>query len=263
MASGGKVSKSRKKTLYVRGQNEPFELSRSKVDLFLQCPKCFYIDRSEKYRISRPDGPMSYIPTAIDLLLKKDFNIYREKQSVHPYCENNGVNLTPFAHPDIELWQNNKKGIRYHDKDTNLILYGAIDDCWIDKETETLFVVDYKSTTASYDPKTLEIKKVNLDEKSAPYKYWYKKQVEFYQWLSQKNNFNVSNKAYFLFCIALYKNVPSFDQKLDFKIDIISYDGDNSWVNNTITSIKKVLEGEDIPDSNPNCKFCNYRNNKI
>ena len=51
-----------------------------------------------------------------------------------------------------------------------------------------------------------------------------------------------------------------FDQKLDFKIDIISYDGDNSWINNTITSIKKVLEGEDIPDSNPNCKFCNYRN---
>ena len=42
MANGGKASKSQK-TLYVRGQNEPFELSRSKVDLFLQCPKCFYL----------------------------------------------------------------------------------------------------------------------------------------------------------------------------------------------------------------------------
>ena len=56
MTNGGKVSKSRKKTLFIKGQNEPFELSRSKVDLFLQCPRCFYLDRSEKHRISRPSG---------------------------------------------------------------------------------------------------------------------------------------------------------------------------------------------------------------
>ena len=64
-----------KKTLYKPGQNEPFELSRSKVDLFLQCAKCFYLDRSENHRIARPGGPMSYIPTAIDLLLKKELYV--------------------------------------------------------------------------------------------------------------------------------------------------------------------------------------------
>ena len=67
-----------KKKLYIAGQNEPFELSRSKVDLFLQCPKCFYLDRSENHRIARPGGPMSYIPTAIDLLLKKEFVIQKK-----------------------------------------------------------------------------------------------------------------------------------------------------------------------------------------
>ena len=194
-----------KKTLYVRGQNEPFELSRSKVDLFLQCPKCFYLDRSENYRIARPGGPI-YLHTNgyWSLLLKKEFDIHRQNETVHPYCEDHSLSLIPFKHNDIEEWQNNRKGIRYHHKDTNLIIYGAIDDCWRDNNN-VLHIVDYKSTTASYDPKTLEIKAVNLDEKGAPHKYWYKKQVEIYQWLFSKNDFDVSNTAYFVFASALIK----------------------------------------------------------
>ena len=247
-----------KKKLYIAGQNEPFELSRSKVDLFLQCPKCFYLDRSENHRIARPGGPMSYIPTAIDLLLKKEFDIHRQNETVHPYCEDHSLSLIPFKHNDIEEWQNNRKGIRYHHKDTNLVIYGAIDDCWRDNNN-VLHIVDYKSTTASYDPKTLEIKAVNLDEKGAPHKYWYKKQVEIYQWLFSKNNFEVSNTAYFVFASALYKNVEAFDKKLDFKIDIISYDGDHSWMENTIVNIKKTLDSNDIPEGNKNCIHCKYR----
>ena len=191
-----------KKKLYIAGQNEPFELSRSKVDLFLQCPKCFYLDRSENHRIARPGGPMSYIPTAIDLLLKKEFDIHRQNETVHPYCEDHSLSLIPFKHNDIEEWQNNRKGIRYHHKDTNLIIYGAIDDCWRDNNN-VLHIVDYKSTTASYDPKTLEIKAVNLDEKGAPHKYWYKKQVEIYQWLFSKNDLPLSKPSLKLSLLVL------------------------------------------------------------
>ena len=85
-----------KKTLYIPGQNEPFELSRSKVDLFLQCPKCFYIDRSEKHRIKRPSGPMSYIPTAIDLLLKEEFDELRAKGEPHPIFKEYNLNFVPY-----------------------------------------------------------------------------------------------------------------------------------------------------------------------
>ena len=247
-----------KKKLYIPGQNEPFELSRSKVELFIQCPRCFYLDRSEKYRISRPDGPMSYIPTAIDNLLKQDFNKYRKLKQIHPYCKDHNLDLIPYENENIELWQNNRKGIRYHHTDTNLILYGAIDDCWYNTETKEIHVADYKTTTASYDPKTLEIKEVNLDEKKAPHKFWYKKQVEFYSWLFEKNNFIVSSTAFFLFCSALYKNLSSFDNKLDFKIDIISYKMNNSWINSIIMEIKNTLECSEVPAQNPNCKFCNY-----
>jgi len=209
-----------KKILYKSGQNETFELSRSKVDLFLQCPRCFYIDRSEKYRIARPSGPMSYIPTALDKLLKNEFDKYRKTQTIHPYCKEHGIDLIPYKHDEIEDWQNNRKGIKYHDTDTNFLLYGAIDDCWTDNNGK-IFIADYKSTTVSYDKKTNEPLDASLDEKGAPHKYWYKKQVEFYQWLFNKNGFDVSTTAYFVFCSAYYKNIENFNEELKFKIDIL------------------------------------------
>jgi len=44
-----------------------------------------------------------------------------------------------------------------------------------------------------------------------------------------------------------------------FKIDIISYDGDNSWMEDTIIKIKNTLESSDIPEGNKNCIHCKYR----
>ena len=78
----------RKKKLYTPLQNETFELSRSKIQLFMECPRCFYLDRTEKYRKSRPSGPMSYIPTAIDTLLKNDFDKYLSR-TIEWYKKNN------------------------------------------------------------------------------------------------------------------------------------------------------------------------------
>ena len=35
-----------KKKLYLKGDTEPFKLSRSKIDLFLECARCFYVDNT-------------------------------------------------------------------------------------------------------------------------------------------------------------------------------------------------------------------------
>lgn len=246
-----------KKTLYIPQQNSPFELSRSKIQLFMECPRCFYLDRSENFRKNRPGGPMSYIPTAIDNLLKNEFDKFRIIQKPHPYFEKNKLNLIPYQHENIDEWRNNRKGIRYHHPETNFIIYGSIDDCWLNLDDKKLHIADYKSTTASYD-KDGNIKDANLDEKGAPHKYWYKKQVEIYSWLFKKKEFDISEKAYFLFCNALYKGNVNFNDQLNFKIDIVSYDIDDSWVDNTIFAIKKTLEKAEPPEINQNCNYCNY-----
>ena len=94
------------KKLYISNQNEPFELSRSKVDLFLKCPRCFYLDRSEAYRIARPSDPMSKLPDAVDRVLKNEFDGYRAKQESHPYMKDHKIDAVPFQHESIlaEWW---------------------------------------------------------------------------------------------------------------------------------------------------------------
>ena len=99
-----------------------------------------------------------------------------------------------------------------------------------------------------------------MNEKGAPYKYWYKKQIEIYSWIFKKNGFDLSNTAYFLFCSALYKSVGSFNNKLEFKINIVSYELDDTWVDKTLVNLKKVLDADKLPDKSLNCDYCNYSN---
>jgi len=42
----------RRRNLYDPKSKEPFVISRSKIDLFLECPRCFYLDR--KLGLGRP-----------------------------------------------------------------------------------------------------------------------------------------------------------------------------------------------------------------
>ena len=56
----------------------------------------------------------------------------------------------------MEAWRTNSKGISIRFKDTNLILYGSVDDIWQNTETKELIIVDYKSQgqADSVDPNT-------------------------------------------------------------------------------------------------------------
>jgi hypothetical protein len=49
-----------------------WKLSRSKIDLFLECPRCFYLDN--KLGLKRPPGYPFALNSAVDLLLKKEFD---------------------------------------------------------------------------------------------------------------------------------------------------------------------------------------------
>ncbi len=51
------------------GQNK-FKLSRSKIDLFLECPRCFYL--GNRLGVSRPPGFPFTLNSAVDALLKKE-----------------------------------------------------------------------------------------------------------------------------------------------------------------------------------------------
>ena len=246
----------RKKNLFNAECTEPFKLSRSKVDNFLKCPRCFYLDR--KLGVSQPSGAPFTLNITVDALLKREFDGYREKGEVHPFIEEKGISGVPFSHPEIENWRNNRVGIQYLHPATNFFLYGAIDDVWKLPSGE-LVIVDYKAKATTGEI-TLEPKKKRNGDmvKTDRYLISYKNQIEFYQWLFRMNGFEVSNTGYFVFANA-QKDRDSFDDRLDFEKVLIPYEGDDSWVEPTLLSISECLKSDLMPESGYECDYCKYR----
>jgi hypothetical protein len=79
---------------YNSQSQEPFKLSRTKIENFIKCPRCFYMDR--KLGIAQPPGFPFTLNSAVDCLLKKEFDIYRSKQTMHPLMEHYGLKAVPF-----------------------------------------------------------------------------------------------------------------------------------------------------------------------
>ena len=234
----------RSRNLYNPGDDKPFKLSRSKVDNFISCKRCFYLDR--RLGVSHPEGLPFNINSAVDGLLKNEFDMYRSKGEPHPYMESVDRNLLPFQHEKLDEWRENFKGVQYYHESTNLLFTGAIDDLWIDLDTNEVVVVDYKATAKNSE--------VTLD---ADWQQSYKRQMDFYQWLLRMNGLKVSNIGYFVYCNG-DKQMPVFDNKVHFKVSILEYFGNDSWIEQTIKDIKNILEGSSIPELTPSCKYCVY-----
>ncbi|MEK7124432.1 MAG: PD-(D/E)XK nuclease family protein [Patescibacteria group bacterium] len=239
----------RRSNLYNLDSKFPFNLSRSKIALFLECPQCFWLDR--KLGISRPDMPGWSLNSAVDILLKNEFDLLREQKKPHWLMKEYGIDAIPFHHPALHIWRddnNNKTGASFLHSRTNLNVLGIIDDIWQNIKTKELHIVDYKSTSTDYP--------ISLDSK---YKEGYKRQMEIYQWIFRQMGHNVSKTGYFLFANA-DRNRPGFHGKLEFKISIIPYEGDDSWIEKKLFEIKNVLDSAEIPESGKDCQHCAYRN---
>ncbi|MDP2629940.1 MAG: PD-(D/E)XK nuclease family protein [Candidatus Uhrbacteria bacterium] len=226
---------------------EPHKVSRSKIDMFLECPRCFYLD--QRLGVKRPSMPAFSLNSAVDALLKNEFDILRGKKQSHALMEKFGVDALPYQHPDLPKWRgevNRFSGALVLDESSNLFVDGLIDDVWVNKKGE-LMLVDYKSTSTT--------KAISLDDE---YKQGYKIQMEIYQWIFRKLGFNVSKTGYFVFANA-GKDRESFDGRLEFEMSIVSYDGDDSWVAKTLLAIRKCLADDKIPEAGTDCEHCAYR----
>ncbi len=233
----------RTSNLFDPKSKESFKISRSKIDLFLQCPQCFYLDR--RLGTGRPPGFPFNLNRAVDTLLKKEFDAHRVAKSRHPLMEEYGIDAVPFQHEKINEWRDTRKGVQYFHEPTNLLIMGAVDDVWINPQEE-LIVVDYKATSKNGE--------VSID---ADWQIVYKRQMEIYQWLLRKNGFKVSKTGYFVYCNGRTDR-RAFDKKIEFDIKIIPYKGDDSWIEKTLFDIKECLMSNQIPNSGQDCDYCKY-----
>lgn len=235
----------RSRNIYDPNSTKPFKISRSKLDLFIKCPRCFYLDR--RLGVGQPPGYPFNLNSAVDALLKKEFDYYRQLQEPHPLLIENEIDAIPFQHPHIETWRDSlHHGIQYAIPDTNIILTGGVDDIWINSKSNKLIIVDYKATSKS-EP-------VSLD---APWQIGYKRQAEIYQWLFKMNGFDVMDTAYFVYCNGKTNN-DRFDSKLLFEISVLPYVGNTEWVEQTALQAFQCLCADTLPMHAAECDFCRY-----
>lgn len=231
-----------RKNIFDPHSSEPYPLSRSKLELFLECPRCFYLDR--RHGIGRPDGYTMSLNLAVDALMKKEFDYYRTNNEAHPIMKLYGVDAIPFRHPELSTWRDTPQGIRSLHSATNFDVYGLVDDVWVHPDG-SLAIVDYKATSTAAT--------ITLDDR-----HGYKRQLEMYQWLFRRNGFNVSNTAYFVF-VNGSRDKQMFDRVLEFTMQILPHEGSDTWIEDALVAAKECLMGDIPPPSVTDCEWCGYR----
>ena len=235
--------------IYKKTNKQPFRVSRSKIELFKQCPRCFWLE--VKKGIKRPDGPPFNINKTIDELFKKEFDHYRKKQEPHPIQVEYQIDALPYAHDQLDEWRETFVGVQYHHAATNLLVFGGVDDVWHNSKGE-LIVVDYKATSKD--------REVNID---SAWQLAYKRQMEVYQWLLRQNGFKVSRTGYFVYTNGRIDR-DGFHDHLEFRTKLIAYEGDDTWVESTLFDMKHCMDGAEMPAvgvaamGGP-CNFCRDR----
>lgn len=196
--------------------------------------------------VTRPSMPGFSLNSAVDHLLKKEFDVLRTMGKPHEIMKQYGVDAVPFVHKDLDVWRENFVGMQVHHKKTNLIVFGAVDDVWVNPAGE-LIIVDYKSTSTE--------KEISLEDQ---WKVGYKKQLETYQWLFRMAGFAVSDTSYIVYANAA-KTPVQFDGKLEFALTLHAHKGDVSWVEPILAAMKACLDGDSLPEPGKDCEYCAYR----
>jgi CRISPR/Cas system-associated exonuclease Cas4 (RecB family) len=236
---------------YEPNQKTPFKLSRSKIELFMQCPRCFWLD--VRYKIKRPSSPPFNINKAIDELFKKEFDVYREKGEPHPLMVQFKVKAVPYLHKDLDKWRENFVGVVHLHEPTNLHIFGAVDDVWVD-ESGKLIVVDYKATAKD--------KPVTALGAEGGWQDMYRRQMEIYQWLLKSNGFEVNDTGYFVYATGTWDR-EAFNNIVEFETHVIAHNGTTDWVEETIHDMKKVMDSDKMPPVGTaamggECEHCAY-----
>lgn len=159
------------------------KLSPSTINLMLECPRCFWLEKHKVWK--RPVGVFPSLPGGMDMVLKKHFDKFMERGELPPEIREYGIGNGYKLFNDksrLDIWRNNRKGIQYKDKTSDILLVGAVDN--ILSKGKKLIVLDYKTRGYPLKDDTHE---------------HYQAQMDIYNFLLRKNGYNTENYAYLLF----------------------------------------------------------------
>ena len=210
-------------------------LSPSSISLFLDCPRCFWLQMNKKKR--RPGGPFPSLPSGMDKILKVHFDKHREKDETPEELEGKFKGRLYNDLEKLRIWQNNFKGLTYTDKKSGIILRGALDDLFVTAD-KTYAPLDFK--TRGYPLKT------DTHEH-------YQHQMDIYSFLLGKNGLKPAGFAILLFYhpLKVNKNHNVVFQVDDIKVKTSVKNGERLFLDAI-----KCLRGREPKKGD--CLWCNW-----
>jgi hypothetical protein len=213
------------------------KLSRSKIELFLKCPRCFWQEVNKGTK--RPPPAPYTINSAVDDLLKREFDACRKSKTAHYLISRCKLDAAPYNSDQLGSWRDNFTGIQFKYAPADFLVCGALDDVWINPKGE-LIVVDFKATGA---------KEYKIYEE-------YRRQIEIYQWLLLMNKYKVCRTGYLLFA-KVNKENGFKEGRLSFDLSLEPVEGSLSWIEGSLLDARKVLDGA-IPLAKLDCPYCQF-----
>lgn len=211
------------------------QLSPNSLNLYLECPHCFWLEK--RMGIRRPPPYPYALNSAVDTLLKEEFDSFRERNEAHPLLIDNNIGAKLFSNQNLlNQWRSNFAGVRYYDKELDATLFGAVDDV-LQFPDGKVAVLDYKSTGSSV---------ANVYDR-------FQLQLDVYTFLLEKNGYKTNRKGYLAFYIVDKNN--GFVDRLPFKKELHSIDTNPDDVYELFKEAVMVLKKETPPPHNPDCKF--------
>jgi len=211
------------------------KLSPNSLNLFLECPHCFWLDKN--MGIKRPPPYPYALNSAVDDLLKEEFDTYRSKKLPHPIFKDNHIKAHLFANQKLlNQWRNNLAGIRYFDETLKATLFGAVDDV-LEFDDGKLAPLDYKSTGS---PTSKIYDRFQL-------------QLDVYAFLMEKNGYKINKKGYLVFYVV--DKSRGFIDRLPFRKEILEVETNPGYVYEIFKDAVDVLRQPQPPKHSSDCQF--------
>ncbi len=211
-----------------------YKFSKSSLSLLKDCPRCFWLAFNKK--VKHPDTIFPSLPSGMDIVLKKHFDSYRERDELPPELqslEKDGVKLFPDK-KQLAIWQNNFKGIQWKDAAGNLFM-GAVDDLLV--KDKKIIVMDFKTRGFPKKDDTAE---------------FYQDQIDIYNFLLRKNGFETEDYGYLIFYHPLQ---VAGDGNVVFHRDLTKMKVNVKNAERIFKEAVEVLAGP-IPPSSEDCWHC-------
>ncbi|MDE2180353.1 MAG: PD-(D/E)XK nuclease family protein [candidate division NC10 bacterium] len=211
-------------------------LSNSRLGLYRECPRCFWLEINAG--IKRPETIFPSLPGGLDLQFKRYFDRFRDCGELPPEVKGKlPGRLLPDART-IDQWRDWRRGIRHVTAWTDVDVMGALDECLVD-EADFYYPLDYK--TRGYAPK---------NDTHA----FYQDQMNLYTLLLESNGHNTKRLAYLIYYYPV--EVKEYGL-IQFQVDVQEVPTDPTAAEALVRDAVTTLRGP-TPAGSSSCGFCRW-----